>query len=139
MIDVDLNGKELLLDVTEEINGVLNIGLDMGGGGPAQTIVHINTTEYWNNKESFVGQKGHIYVYSDHGMVNGQYIPAVKIGDGLSFLIDNPFVSSNQEQLLNHINDNAVHITQEERYFWNNKVRCDDTTISGENIAFTKN
>lgn len=139
MIDVELNGKELLLDVTEELTGILNIDLGMGGGTPAQTIVHINTTEYWNSKEHFVGQKGHIYVYTDHGIVDGQYIPAVKIGDGQAYLIDNPFVSSNQELLMSHIENHTIHISPEERTFWNNKVRCDETTVSGETLTFTKN
>lgn len=139
MIDVDLNGKELLLDVTEEISGILNIGLDMGGGGPAQTIVHINTTEYWNSKESFVGQKGHIYVYSDHSIIDGEPVPAIKIGDGNACLIHNPFVSSDKEMILEHIKNDGIHVTPEEKYFWNNKVRCDATTVSGETLIFTKN
>lgn len=138
MIDVGLAGQELIIDLDADIYGLLDIDLGLDGKVP-QTIVHINTTEYWNSKEHFIGERGHLYVYTDHCIVEGQYIPAVKVGDGMSYLIDNPFVSSNQEQLINHINDHAVHISPNERYFWNNKVRCDDTTVLGETLMFTKN
>lgn len=138
MIDVGLLGKDLYVDIGESIEGVLDIDLGLGDQ-QTSTIVHINTTAYWNERPQLIGEKGHIYVYTDCNYVDEQPIPGLKVGDGMSYLIDNPFVASNQEILINHINNHAIHISPEERYFWNNKVRCDDTTIDGENITFTKN
>lgn len=136
-INLDLVGKDLAIDLTTDIANLLDIDL-MINGCPA-TIVHINTTAYWAAHPELVGERGHIYVYTDHGIVDGQYIPAIKIGDGMSYLIDNPFVSAYQQQLIEHINNHGIHITPQERYFWNNKVRCDETTVDGENLMFTKN
>lgn len=138
-IDVNLNGTELYLDVDANLSKVLDIELGTSKPGPSATIVHINTTSYWNSHPELIGEYGHIYVYSDYSIVSGRYVPAIKIGDGQAYLIDNPFVSSTQQQLLDHINNRGVHITPAERTFWNNKVRCDETTVVGENIMFTKN
>lgn len=102
------------------------------------SVTHIDTTANWNAQRTLIGQEGHIYVYSDHDTVDGQNIPGIKIGDGLGYLIDAPFVDSNTSTVLNHINNTTVHITQEEREFWNNKVRCysDDDP---EHVIFTTN
>jgi hypothetical protein len=66
----------------------------------------------------------------------------LKIGDGTSYLIDLPFVnetSSNsnfEEILMNHINNNTVHISPEDRLFWNNKLNL---FLSDENLIFNRN
>lgn len=139
VLELNLEPKDLYIDIDAELSKVLDIELGSTTTIPTGTFVHINTTAYWNSLEHFVGQRGHIYVYSDHSTIDGQFVPAIKIGDGQAYLIDNPFVSSNQELLLEHINDHSIHITPQERTLWNNKVRCDDTTVVGENIMFTKN
>lgn len=138
MIEASLVGKDLYLEIGESLSHILNVELGVGDSSTT-TIVHINTTEYWNSKEHFIGEKGHIYVYTDSCYDGETPIPGIKIGDGMSYLIDNAFVSSDRETLLNHINNQTIHITPQERYFWNQKVRCDETTIEGENLRFTKN
>lgn len=138
MIEASLVGKDLYLEIGESLSHILDVELGVGDSSTT-TIVHINTTEYWNSKEHFIGEKGHIYVYTNSCYDGETPIPGIKIGDGLSYLIDNAFVSSDRETLLNHINNQAIHITPEERYFWNQKVRCDETTVEGENLRFTKN
>lgn len=138
MIDAELIGKDLYLDIDNTITNILDIALDLRGES-IKTFVHINTTEYWNSKSDLVGEKGHIYVYTDSCYVEGEPIPGIKVGDGMSYLIDNAFVASNQEMLYNHINNAALHVQPGERYFWNNKVRCDESTISGTTLTFTKN
>lgn len=88
----------------------------------AQLFVHQDTEENWNSQYYLIGEPNHIYIYTNHSRVDGHDIPAMKIGSG-SYLIDQPFVDSDAEVLDDHIKDMVRHITQNEREFWNNKVR----------------
>lgn len=113
----------------------------------------IDTTANWANALGFIPLKGEIIVYSDYAEMddgNGGtvYVPNFKVGDGLAYCVDLPFVSDDlRESLSAHVLDRTAHITDEERQFWNNKVRCYMDTISdeeeylvdGENLIFTVN
>lgn len=101
-------------------------------------VIHMDTTANWNAQLDLIGKKGHLYVYTDYDSVNGRLIPGLKVGDGLSYLIDNSFIDSNVSTVLDHINDMDVHITPEERTFWNNKVTCFISKGNSETIVFTK-
>lgn len=96
------------------------------------------TTETWNSQPQLVSARGYIYIYSDYKQNGqGQNIPGFKVGDGNAFLIDLPFSDT---QLQNHLLDTVSHITQQEREFWNNKVRCYiDTEAQTDNLVFTTN
>jgi len=77
--------------------------------------IHQGTSDYWNAQPTLIGQKDHIYVYTD--------LDKIKIADGLAYLIDQPFVNSQEATALqNHILDKIRHITGEERAIWNHKV-----------------
>lgn len=107
--------------------------------------VYYDTEENWNAARTIITEKRAIYVYSNHRYINdghgNQYpVPSIKIGDGTSYLIDMPFINQDLEiELWNHINNQIIHITQEERLFWNDKVTCymDENNI--ENLIFSKN
>lgn len=104
--------------------------------------VYSNTTAVWNAQRELVGEKDVIYVYTDgssytDGNNNTVYLPALKIGDGQGYLIDAPFVGD--ARLIQHINNTTIHVTPEEKEFWNNKVTVDETYVSNEKIIFTKN
>ena len=112
------------------------------------TKVHMNTTEVWNSQSDFIGRKGDIYVYTDHDTFvdeSGQtkLVPGIKISDGLAYLIDQPFTDSairyQLDFLLNSLRDHAmnldIHVTEEEKLFWNNKVTC---FANGDEVIFTK-
>lgn len=101
-------------------------------------ILHIDTTENWNLQADLIAKAGHIYVYTDYEIINGVPVPAFKVGDGLAFLIDIPFASGNATDLVTHIQDDVVHVTDEERLFWNNKVTCFLSQGDSETIVFTK-
>jgi hypothetical protein len=88
------------------------------------------TTEYWDEQEQFVAQENVIYVYTD-GFVQNHNIVRFKVGDGHSYLKNLPYTDM---AYYDHVSDPIIHITQEEREFWNNKVSCD---IEGETIVFT--
>lgn len=62
-----------------------------------RTAIHYDTTENWNSRTMLVGERSHIYIYSDYASaeIDGEtvLVPAMKIGDGNSYLIDMPFVT----------------------------------------------
>ena len=87
----------------------------------------INTTDGWAHRLPFVAQKGVFYIYTDRETITeGDKIinvAGVKIGDGTSYMVDLPFVT----------------VTQKQREFWNNKVRCYINSYVPENLVFTTN
>lgn len=99
----------------KEVARLLNQG--GGGGGGSDVVVH--TTAKWQSLTSLVSVKGTIYVWSDYKTEDGEDIPAIKIGDGLAYVVDLPFAT--QGITLAQINN------------WNNKV---SVRISGENLFF---
>lgn len=119
---------------------------EIGAGASGSSIckIHYGTTEYWNAQPLLIGEKSHIYVYTDYAVTkNGEksvLVPNIKIGDGNAYLIDNPFVATSVEELVDlHINDTTQHITEEERNLWNNKVECHLSESNSETIVFTTN
>lgn len=95
-------------------------------------IYYSKTKSEWNLNRDFMSQKNVLYIYTDYKTIekDGEQIliPGLKIGDGTTYLIDLPFVNdtsrgSELEQLiLDHINNKVIHISAEERNFWNNKL-----------------
>lgn len=111
----------------------------------------IDTTAHWNAATTFIPLKGEVIVYSDYATetVNGVLvdIPNFKVGDGLAYVPDLPFVGDDlRETLSAHLLNTAAHITPEERIFWNSKVRCymgtqteDEAIVENEELIFTTN
>ena len=95
-------------------NIILNSG---GGGGGSDAEVVVHTTAEWQGLTSLVSKKGGIYIWSDYKTENGVNIPAIKIGDGLAYVVDLPFAT--------------LAITQTQINNWNNKVSA---RVSGENL-----
>ena len=116
-----------------------------------------DTTENWNANSNFIPLKGEMIIYTDRYQVtksvavrdaegdpifeNGEKVmedkvfdvPGLKIGDGLAYLIDLPFVDDElTEQLTDHIQNGEIHFTakmnQEEK---NNQI------VEGETLLFT--
>lgn len=107
--------------------------------------VQYNTTEYWNATRGFVPKKGEIIIYSDYKTKNINdtvvTIPGIKIGSGNGYVQDLRFLNEDQADLIiNHINDNNVHITSEERMRWNNKINITDgQDVIEETLIFNRN
>lgn len=133
----DLNYN--LLDNKPSINGVTLIGNKTSEDlNITSDVVHSDTTANWNAQTDLVSRAGHIYVYTDYIVMDDVPVAGMKIGDGNAYLIDIPFVSGNTADLYDHINDRTVHITNEERLFWNNKVTCFLSQGEEETVVFTK-
>lgn len=125
------------------INSILlegNISLQQLG----LRAVYYDTTAAWNSMPSMVGEEGAIYIYSDHQEIidelgNKYYIPGIRIGDGKAYLIDLPFLSDAlTEAFYDHITNTSIHISAEERDFWNNKVSSYLDADDHENLVLSK-
>jgi hypothetical protein len=112
------------------INGVVLIGdktsVDLN-------IVSENTESGWAGTPTYVPKKGEICLYTDTGKI--------KIGDGSVCLVDLPFIGEEavdevKELLRKHIEDQNIHVTQDEKNFWNAKLNYD---VNGEMLVFNRN
>lgn len=125
-----------------QINGV---ELSGNKSSSALHIVSENTTEGWNRNPGYLPKKGEIVVYTDYIVRQddlGRDItyPGIKIGDGNAYLIDLPFVNDAMRyevlQILEgHVNNHIIHVSQEDRDFWNNKLNYD---LDGEELVLTR-
>lgn len=97
---------------------------------------YIASTETWDSQPELVAKKNVVYIYTDHHIdKHGRPVPGFKVGDGSSYLIDMPF---NDEMMVEHIENNEIHITNEEREFWNNKVTTIISEVDNEELIFTR-
>lgn len=126
--DVELSN----VDITNRINAI-NDFLN----GVAQ--IQMKTKAEWTSDPSTVSSLNTFYIYTDrytktddHGNVTN--IPGIKVGDGVSYIVDLPFVDQIFED---HINNSNIHVTLAEKTFWNNKVRIEETEIDEQNLIFT--
>ena len=121
-----MNNKDIYIGINEGRHKDVMVQINRGGGsGYARAMM--DTTENWNNKPLFVPQKGLIIVYSDKEPIirDGRVVnvAGIKIGDGNAYLIDLPFIGDEYASILdNHINDMSIHVTPEEKAFWDNKL-----------------
>lgn len=90
------------------------------------------TTAYWDGLEDFVAKANTIYVYTDGYSRETKNIARMKIGDGQTLLKEMPYTDM---VYYDHVNDPTIHVSPEDREFWNNKVSC---VVSGERLVFTK-
>jgi len=88
---------------------------------PSKQEVITHTTAEWAQLTSLVSEKGVIYVWSDYKTEGGVTYPGMKIGDGLAYVVDLPFMTE--------------PITSAQITKWDNKVSVD---INGENLIFLK-
>ena len=95
-----------------------------------------DTTANWNNARGFVPLQGEIIIYTDYQtvteLVNGvqvtKNVPGIKVGDGNAYVQDLPFTDQElREALMAHIANTDVHVTLNDKAFWNNKLNYDST------------
>lgn len=91
------------------------------------------TTAEWAQQTSLTSEKDVIYVYTDHQADDGKNIPGIKIGDGLAYVVDLPFVDT---IYMKHITDTDIHITAEERTKWNKAITA-DAKSTDENLVLS--
>lgn len=101
------------------------------------------TKEYWATQRDYIPPLNTVVVYTNAGEIENDdqtiNIPRIKIGDGNTYCIDLPFVDDDiLNKLENHINDSNIHVTPQEKNFWNNKINTDNYILD-ENLIFTRN
>lgn len=77
--------------------------------------------EYWESHPEIIATKDCVYFYTDAEIVGEYNLARMKVGDGESLLRTLPFIDDLYYQ---HINNNDIHVSAEDRYKWNNKVRA---------------
>ena len=112
----------------------------------ARILARRDTTENWNAHRDFIPMLGEIVIYTDYGTIDDGYgntinVPGIKIGDGNAYLIDLPFVGADVrysilQELRQHTNDWTIHVSAEDRQFWDNKLNC---TVVGEKLIMNRN
>lgn len=107
-------------------------------GGSAGNVI-IKSSDEWAETPELVSDKGTIYVYMDKDESGNITDVKFKIGDGVAFVVDVPFVSPSKNEFDSHINNTDVHVTPAEKEAWNNKWRGYLSTAEGENLVFTTN
>ena len=104
-------------------------GITIEGRGTNESygIVLSDNFENWSSKTSLISQAGVIYVYTDYQAYDsgsGTIVsyPGVKIGNGRTKLSALPFINAPDPRLLNHIANNSIHVTSQDRQNWNGAV-----------------
>lgn len=106
-------------------------------------------TQHWNEARGFIPLAGEVIVYNDYKTIRKEidgeeqniYVPGVKIGDGQTYVQDLPFIDAElRETIMNHINNQNIHVTLQEKLFWNNKLNVNDNAelIEGA-LVFNRN
>ena len=94
-----------------------------------------DTTANWNAARGFIPLQGEIIVYTDYktiqktidGELRNVNIPGIKIGDGQTYVQDLPFIDEElRDKIMTHINNPNIHVTLQEKLFWNNKLNVND-------------
>ena len=112
---------------------------------PGLAGIRYGDTEYWSGQTNYIPDQGAIIIYSDYRtkLVNGQPVdvPGIKIGNGNAYVQDLAFVGDDLANILySHILDTAIHITPQERDFWNNKLNVDDNAeVVDDALIFNRN
>ena len=94
-----------------------------------------DSTANWNAARGFVPLAGEVIIYNDYKIVQKEidgetkqvYIPGIKVGDGQTYVQDLPFVDTElRDTIMNHINNQDIHVSLQEKLFWNNKLNVND-------------
>lgn len=147
---IDTSNKRILINpdtssaqkISYIRDGVMtNVGAVLDDLTQSSVSIEIHTSQDWIDAGRAISKKGTFYVYSDGFTQDGQVIPRVKLGDGMAYISDLPFLDSYLlNQIFDHINDNNRHITPQQRLFWNNKLNVDDSQEIVDNaLVFNRN
>lgn len=124
----------------------------------ARIQIKHDITENWNNAIGFIPLPGEIIVYDDYEIktytieeygetvTKTALIPNIKIGTGNAYVQDLAFVDEKtRDILMAHIQNHDIHVTLQEKVFWNNKINIDDSEditydeLSDETLILNRN
>lgn len=98
----------------------------------------VKTTSEWNLLPTYIPALGEIVIYTDRNTIGDVVYQGIKIGDGLAYVVDLPFVGDDVYQMIinrieDHVNNTNIHVTQDEKNKWNNKLNY---SINDEELIF---
>lgn len=96
-------------------------------------IVSENTESGWEEMGDYIPKNGEICLYTDTNQI--------KIGNGASPIMDLAYINGEyladlNQRLRAHVTNYNIHVDEDEREAWNNKLNC---AISGEILIFNRN
>lgn len=104
--------------------------------------IRFGTTQYWNSQAGYIPPAGTIIIYTDYKSITEdgvtKDVPGIKVGTGNSYVQDLTFTDeSTSAELYAHIQNAGVHVTPEDKEFWNNKLNVTDfQEVSDETLIF---
>lgn len=116
-------------DKSGTTTAVIHDGQKGDKGDTGDLPMYFGTTAEWAERTSLVSEKNAFYVWTDYKQVDGENIAGMKLGDGLAYVLDLPFLDA---QFQSHAADTDIHVTSAEKAFWNAKNRgfvTDETLI----------
>ena len=109
-------GKCKIGDGVTEWNNLPYFALETDYDDTATII--IKSAQAWPEYDHAISNLGTIYIYTYENES-----PKVRIGDGGAYICDLPFTTDTiSNKIDNHINNETIHISQEQRQFLNDKV-----------------
>lgn len=87
-LEIDRSPREVEMATSPQ---TLSLELSTDRGGSLSNII-AKTTAEWALLVEYVPAYAEIDIYTDHGEVDEQPVPGIKVGDGESFVADLPFV-----------------------------------------------
>lgn len=148
--------KFVLEEYGQELQDVINkVQQLVAEGGPDATLftaeerkkldllgIEYNDTAYWDEQIGYIPEAGVIIIYSDydHYEKDGQtiYVPGLKVGSGNAYVQDLAFIGGSNSQVIeDHIHNLDIHVTPEDKAFWNSKLNCEE--INDELLVFNRN
>ncbi len=102
---IDLSQEE---NIENTITGIYPYWKTDGGQTTDGHTIHSGTTAEWGEQIDLVPAENDVYIYTDYKSVTGEdetvtYTPGYKIGDGTTLLSDLPYLSDDDERLLNAV------------------------------------
>ena len=148
---IDTSNKRILINpdtssaqkISYIRDGVMtNVGAVLDDLTSSSVSIESHSTEEWQEEGRAISKQGIFYIYSDgYKDEEGNDIPRIKLGDGMAYISDLPFLDAPLlNMIIQHINNEAVHITQQQRLFWNNKININDSQQVIDNaLVFNRN
>lgn len=100
-----------------------------------QHIPIIGTTAYFEGVKTTVPPRGQLVIFSDLRSIEVTNSDSskstitsagIKVGDGIKTIEQLPFIDW---FYWDHLNDANIHVTAEEKTFWNNKISCEVSEV----------
>lgn len=91
------------------------------------TDTYAKTTAEWESDPALISQVNTIYVYTDFDNIGGENIPAIKLGDGVTAIVNLPFLAGSSST-----------VTPQKISFWDDKVTAYADPFDVETLVLSK-